>query len=233
MKKDPEFQTTQLKSIYALFDQIMADYQFVCREKCATCCTCNVTITSLEANLILNTLDEKQIKVIKKALVDRFPERRYIPEMTSNQFARLCVQGKEVPEEKNDPSWGKCPFIKEDLCIIYNVRPFGCRALMSQIDCKKNDIAQIPPLVLTINNIFLQSIEHMDNGGEFGNLSDMLMLHMSEKNPLDPLQLRNTIKKSGFLVNESISTWMIPIEHQQTARTIIEKINKTVEDASP
>ncbi len=167
-KKESESKIAQLKSVYTIFKEVMKDFQVVCKEKCASCCTCNVTMTSLEADLILNSLNDKQLKKVGRDLVNQFPEKRYTPKITTNQFARLCIEDKEIPEEENDPSWGQCPLLENDLCIIYKVRPFGCRALIYEIDCKKDKVAQIPPIALTINNIFLQAIEHLDKNGFFG-----------------------------------------------------------------
>ncbi|MCF6249529.1 MAG: hypothetical protein L3J69_19565 [Desulfobacula sp.] len=55
--------------------------------------------------------------------------------MTTNMFARLCMEGQPLPEEENDPSRGVCPFWVDDKCSIYDVRPLGCRAFLSTVSC--------------------------------------------------------------------------------------------------
>ncbi len=227
-KRESESKIAQLKFVYAIFEEVMKDYQVVCKEKCTSCCTCNVTMTSLEADLILYNLDDQHRRKVGKALVIRFPEKRYTPKITTNQFARLCIEGKEIPEEKNDPSWGKCPLLENDLCTIYEVRPFGCRALISEIDCKKNKIAQIPPIALTINNVFLQAIEHMDQNGYFGNLTDVLGQKLQKRSILSTPEILTLLFNDQFLSNETITTWMVPPEHLDKAKRIFEKLNKVL-----
>ncbi len=53
---DKQIRLEQLKNIYQLFEQTMASFDVVCGEKCATCCTCNVTMTQLEAQYIALSL---------------------------------------------------------------------------------------------------------------------------------------------------------------------------------
>ncbi len=225
-KKESGSKITQLKSVYAVFEKAIEAYSVVCHEKCASCCTCNVTMTSLEADLILDSLDDKQLKKLGSALVNYFPEKRYIPRTTTNQFARLCREDKDIPEEKNDPSWGKCPLLENELCSIYETRPFGCRALMSEIDCSKNETAQIPPMVLTINNLFLQVIEHLDKNGCFGNLTDILGQCFKKESIYSESDLSLPPMNEPLLLNETITTWMIPPEHMDEAKQVFEKLKK-------
>jgi Fe-S-cluster containining protein len=225
-KRESASKIAQLKSVYTIFEEVMKDYQVVCKEKCASCCTCNVTMTSLEADLILYDLNNQQLKKVEKTLVNQFPEKRYTPKITTNQFARLCIEGKEIPEEKNDPSWGKCPLLEDDLCTIYEVRPFGCRALISEIDCKKNQIAQIPPIALTINNVFLQAIEHMDKNGYFGNLTDILGQNLQKGSIPSASEVSTLLFNDQFLLNEKITSWMVPPEHLDWAKLIFERLRE-------
>lgn len=107
--------------------------------------------------------------------------KRYRPRLTTNGFAALCMKGEEIRDEENDPSWGKCPLLTEEqACPIYEKRPFGCRALLSEMSCSETGYAQIPPLILTINNIFMQYIEHLDAEGFSGNFTDMIISCMDD-----------------------------------------------------
>ncbi|WP_300459274.1 hypothetical protein [Desulfobacula sp.] len=214
-----------LKEIYAIYDEAMEPIQGVCQKKCSSCCTCNVTLTSLETGFLMAAMSLPEKKVLQDRLMDHFPSKRYLPKMTTNRFARLCREGKEIPEEENDPAWGKCPLLVDDLCSIYDVRPFGCRALMSQVSCRQKGYAQVPPIVLTLNNLFLQYIEHMDQTGLFGNLSDMVTLFLSDT-PLHHLSdyCRQT-RDERFLLNEKISVLVVPPEHRETVRPVLEKLS--------
>jgi len=217
-----------LKKVYSLYDEAIGHIDLACRKKCSSCCTCNVTMTSLEACFLIASLTQQEKRNLQTRIKQHFPQQRYIPKMTTNMFARMCKERKEIPEEGNDPSWGKCPLLVNDLCILYDARPFGCRALISQAHCRKKGYAQVPPIVLSLNNLFLQAIEHMDQGGFSGNLSDMLTLFLADsvlENFPDPLKITDDER---FLLNEKIGVLMIPPEHREKVRALLEKLSLLV-----
>lgn len=216
-----------LRNIYALYHETIAEVDQVCDKKCVSCCTCNVTLTSLEMKCILSSLNIQTKKEFQIQIQQKFPGERYIPKMTTNRFARLCMENKDIPEEENDPAFGTCPLLEDDLCTIYELRPFGCRALMSQIRCGKEGYASVPPLVLTLNTIFLQVIEHLDQKGFSGNLSDMAVFFLSDYNRPDGTdRYKDTSIEGVFVHNEKIPLLMIPPEHRQELSPLIGKIFK-------
>ncbi|MBU2454266.1 MAG: hypothetical protein KJ668_13240, partial [Proteobacteria bacterium] len=97
-----------IKKIYALYDTAIKHFDGVCEKKCSSCCTCNVTLTSLEAGFLIAALTQQEKEKLLTRLKQYFPQKRYIPKMTSNMFARLCMEDGDVPDEHNDPSWGEC-----------------------------------------------------------------------------------------------------------------------------
>ncbi len=217
-----------LKRIYALFESTMAPFDNACQKKCAACCTCNVTMTRLEAQLMLDTLSAKEIDQLSERIVGNLPQKRYQPELTTNIFARYVIQNKDIPEEDNDPSWGKCPLVIENECSIYDVRPFGCRALMSQVSCQENGYAQMPPLVLTINNIFQQAIEHLDHEGIFGNLCDVLYHCLLSENSGPRGARQSGLSLSAgqpLLKNEKITVLMVPGEHRKRVEKLVQELS--------
>ncbi len=216
-KSPPQFQNIGiLEKIYPLYEKAMAETKVVCREKCADCCTCNVVVTSLETAFILHSMDTESLADLKQRLEEKFPVKRYIPKMTTNQFAAYCLSGQEIPDEENNPDWGKCPFLEEDCCTLYLLRPFGCRSMMSQVNCGKTGYAQVPPLALTITNIFLQYIEHLDYKGFSGNLSDMLALDIHNYEKPDTPRL--------FIRNMKIPRLMVPPEHRSAVAPLLKQI---------
>ncbi len=215
----------QLKAVFDLFESQVKNENWVCGQKCAECCTCNVTMTSLEAQFLASQLSVDLKQTIKDKLNTHAVSKKYIPKLTFNRFARLCRQGKDIPEEENDPLWGRCALLETQLCTVYEYRPFGCRALLSSIDCKENGYARIPPFVLTLNNLFLQYIEHLDYDGFSGNLSDMLALYLThEAETSDPEKIAGPADER-FTPNEKISVLMIPPEHRERIRPVVEKLN--------
>ena len=201
--------TGNLRKIYQLYETALADTLAdtrVCRKGCADCCTCNVIVTSLEIRFLLQSLDPGGLAELKQRRDKNFPQKRYIPKMTTNQFAGLCVSGQNIPEEDNNPDWGKCPLLEADCCTIYEARPFGCRSMMSQVYCRETGYAQVPPLALTITNIFLQYIEHVDHRGFSGNLSDMLALSLEN--------LTRFEKNQDCIKNMKMPVLLVPPEHR-------------------
>jgi len=205
----------KIKKIYQLYEEAMTDTRVVCRQGCSDCCTCNVIVTSLEVRFLLQSLDSKGLADMKQRLEKNFPRKRYIPKMTTNQFAAFCMSGQDIPEEENNPDWGKCPLLEADRCTLYPARPFGCRSMMSQVDCRETGFAQVPPLALTITNIFLQYIEHLDYQGFSGNLSDMLVLYL--KNP------NNFEKNQGCIENMKMKV-LVPPEHRSCVGNLLKQM---------
>lgn len=242
---DQAFKT--LNDLYALFDSIVNDYlkrrsrathpenlsdpqyqTLNCKKGCATCCTCNVTLTQLEAKWMLAGLstDEKR-QVLAK--LKRNPEvRRYVPTVSTNQFARICMEGRSLPEEENDPDWGVCRFLENDVCSVYDRRPFGCRALLSTHDCSSAGYARVPEYILTLNNLWMQYIEHLDKGGFSGNLMDMLILLLENPDHADRVKQGGNPLDGPFVRNESIPILMIPPEHRRAIQPVLNQLNRMV-----
>jgi hypothetical protein len=216
-----------LKKTYNLYHEAVSglDAEPVCREKCSSCCTCNVTLTSLEAGLLMDSLEAGEKKDLEDRIQRKFPEKRYIPRMTTNGFARMCMEEREIPEEENDPAFGVCPLLKDDLCMVYEARPFGCRALLSEAHCGREGFARVPPLVLTLNTLFLQTIEHLDQNGFSGNLSDMAMFLLSGKSfGTNAGSLNETGGEGLFVRNEQIPMLMVPPKHQRRLKDLMEDL---------
>ncbi len=219
-----------LTKIYKLYDETVVNIDIACRKKCSSCCTCNVTLTSLEAEFMVAFLTNQGKNNLKILIDQGFPLKRYIPKMSSNSFARMCMQGKDIPVEENDPNWGKCPMLVDDMCAFYDVRPFGCRAQISEVPCRENGYSQIPPIILTINNLFLQFIEHVDQNGFFGNMSDVLPLFLSDNLTDNARNRINKIDDTNLLSNEKIAVLMIPHEHREKIRPILDKLSYIVKE---
>jgi Fe-S-cluster containining protein len=216
-----------LKKTYALYHEALSglDAEPVCREKCSSCCTCNATLTSLEAGFLMDSLGDEEKKDLEDRIRRKFSEKRYIPRMTTNGFARMCMEEREIPEEENDPAFGVCPLLEDELCMVYEARPFGCRALLSETHCGREGFARVPPLVLTLNTLFLQAIEHLDQNGFSGNLSDMVMFFLSGKSLDGKAGSRHEAGGEGlFVCNEKIPAFMVPPKHQRRLKDVMEEL---------
>ncbi|MDA8405169.1 MAG: YkgJ family cysteine cluster protein [Desulfobacteraceae bacterium] len=209
-----------LDQLYAVYDQFTGNRNVACQKFCADCCTCNVTLTGLEAARITAGLDENTKQAIRWKLTNLLARPRFIPEITINRLADICAQGGEPPEEVVDPAWGACPLLENKSCPIYDVRPFGCRCMTSFQKCSDTGVADIDDFSLTVNHVFLQLIEHMDKNGSFGNISDMLADVLSGGAVAS--KTRSGSHHSPRLIpNSPLNTLLIPPGHREKIQPIL------------
>jgi len=214
-----------LAAIYQLYDDFAAGLNLACRRGCAHCCTLNVTVTSLEARYILDQLAHTNRSALLEQLAGTERNRHLRPQVTTNAMARLCAEGKPLPEDDNNPAWGRCPFLTEEICPLYTARPFGCRCLVSTANCSTSDFATIDRFTLTVNTVFLQCIEHLDAGGLSGNLAIMLK-HLDDVIRQGP---RPHGKPPPELIsNNPLTILMIPPEHRDKIAPWLEKLRKAM-----
>ncbi len=211
-----------LNKIYKIYDAVTESLEVACQKYCSTCCTRNVTITTLEGYKIADHLIENGKSELFKKIKNESYKKRFQPIITTNKIADLCIQGKELPDEEIDSSWGSCPLLINDECPIYEVRPFSCNCMVSKTNCV--DKAEMDPFVLTVNNVFLQYIEHIDQQGFSGNFTDVLLFMESEDNRRNYSMelLKNSGK--GLIKNMPMSILLIPPEHKQQIKPIINSL---------
>ena len=213
-----------LQQLYKIHDDFTGHLDLACAKGCAACCTRNVTLTSLEAALLIRRLNSDMPDRWQPMLSAAAELPRFQPKVTINQLADLCINDEPIPEEEMDPQAGPCPLLKDDICTVYDVRPFGCRAMVSATVCSMDNPAEMPEFALTANNVFLQYLEAADSHGVSGNLIDVL-LHL-DKNEDDAMDIRRFVqyKSRRVLANRSMSVLMIPPEHREPITPWLERI---------
>ena len=215
-----------LERIYGLYDRFVEDLEIVCEPHCSACCTCNVTLTTLEGYWIADHL----VRAEKLDLLDRIARhrngKRFQPKMTTNMLAERCAGGKEIPEEEIDPGWGSCALLEEDLCTIYSFRPFGCRCLLSRIDCRETGAADIDTFVLSVNTLFLQIIEHVDADGYSGNLMDVLPLMALDSHRKDYADGSLNLSGGPLIRNRPMGKLFVPPEHRARMQPILQSLRE-------
>jgi hypothetical protein len=215
---------TILVKVYNIYEHFLKDYTHACKRYCADCCTCNLTMTTLEAYYLVENLILENKSGILTKLTDT-PQKRFRPELTFNRIASLCAKGKDVPEVQSDPSWGKCPFLEKLECIFYQFRPFGCRCMVSKKCCCETGYAEMDPVVMTVNDVFMQFIEHLDAGGYSGNFTDVLHLMSHEKNRNLYEQNRLQGQHGSLVSNLPIPMLMVPPEHRKKIKPLLSVLN--------
>ncbi|HIP82205.1 MAG TPA: hypothetical protein EYH19_01290 [Desulfocapsa sulfexigens] len=161
-----------LLRIYDVFEKWVGE-DLACKKGCATCCTQNVVITAVEGELIHRFIDEHEKREWLAAKLQKKAKTRR-PELTTNGFAANCLEGKDV-EPDSYGSGEPCPFLEQDCCSIYEVRPFSCRCFASTEICSPGVPALISETYLSASTSVMQIIEHLGQGEFLGNMLDVLL----------------------------------------------------------
>jgi len=214
-----------LENIYKIYDDFAGTLDIACKRYCSLCCTVNVTMTTLEGRKIAKSIIPEE----KKNLFDKIrcssSMQRFRPRETINMLAELSMEEGFVPEE-NNAFPGQCPLLINHECAIYNERPFGCRCFVSKQNCSESGIATVDDFVLTVNNIFLQVLEHVDAGGFYGNLADVLLFLENTENRDNLLSSKMINPLSTLIKNHHLKILMIPPEHREKAQPILAALYK-------
>ena len=164
-----------LAKLYELYEDWVSRYTLACRRGCASCCTQSVSMTELEGRIIIEHLEKACEGSEQTVPATTGPLKA---PLTFIRYAALCLagDGDEGEEGEAAAEWhmAPCPFLKEDVCSIYEVRPFGCRSFCSLTDCAQSGEAETPPLVVGMNTVVMQIIEHLDRGRHWGVMRDIL-----------------------------------------------------------
>ncbi len=201
-----------LNEMYRIHEEYVSGLNLACRKKCADCCTQNVTMSTIEAKNIIESLDDNQRIAVRDGLKQARGGDFFRPTITVNEMADRCASEEELPDEQLDPVAGSCPLLADEQCSIYPVRPFECRAFVSLRECRENGHADMSSLTVNVNNLFRQYIEHIDADGMSGNLTDVLMTLLGDE-------------KAALIENRPISVLMIDPEHKDRLDDIMEKLN--------
>jgi hypothetical protein len=212
-----------LSGLYALYDEAVAAFHPACGRGCSTCCTCNVTCTTLEGWFLLDRLAARNLPAGGRAVADGC-EGRFQPAITINEMVSRCVSGEDLPEETNDPHAGPCPWLTDGDCPVYAGRPFMCRAMISIQPCRPGTQAAMPPFILSLNNVLLQYLEALDRPGATGNLVDILAFLSDDANRDAYARHLCDAFSAPLIANRSFSVLMVPPEHRRPMQPILEKV---------
>jgi Fe-S-cluster containining protein len=220
-----------LNRIEALYDAYAGTLALACRKGCHSCCTRNVTLTTLEAYRLLEGLSLEVRGPLLARAAAQAGRNRFRPTVTTNQLAELCLAGEDPPAEDADPAWGPCPLLTDAACPVYPLRPFGCRSFVSLRGCAQIGCAEQTPLMVTVNTVFLQVIEHLDQTGCSGNFSDLLRV-------LAPADARRAYRQgalgcgsNGLIRNRPVRILMVPPEHQDPLRPWVARLQRLLHAA--
>ena len=223
---DIETKLEILDQIYEIYDRVCAKLSIACERNCAGCCTGNVTLTTLEGYRMIEDMLQKDKADLLDRLNDTAEPGRFQPGTTTNQLADLCRQGKEVPEEDSGPVSTTCTFLEKNICPFYTNRPFGCRCMMSRRKCGEIGYADMDDFVLSINTVFLQTIEHIDSDGFSGNMIDVLRFFLSKTHRQDYRNDKLAVIGTQLIPNRPMTILFVPPEHQNRMAPILQALQE-------
>jgi Fe-S-cluster containining protein len=146
----------------------------VCHNGCATCCTQKVTMTAVEGDLIHRFINDKGRHrwFAEKIKADK---TSWQPLETTNEFAARCLSGADGLDLEGNEKAAVCPYLEENSCQIYPVRPFACRSFASEKKCLPGQAAHLPQYYVSATTAAQQLIEHIGQGEYWGNMHDVLL----------------------------------------------------------
>ena len=222
---DVKTKSAILDQIYEIYDNFACSIDVACKKYCSICCTRNVAITSLEGYRIFKYIELNGNQYLLEKIKAESDKKRFIPEVTTNMLAAICAKGNDIPDEEINHHWGKCPLLQENICPVYKARPFGCRCFVSKQNCIAKGYAEIDPFTVTVNNLFLQYIEHIDQSGHYGNLTDIVQYIALHKNKLPEDETKKKKLKEHLLQNHPITAFLIPHEHKEQIQPLLNSLN--------
>lgn len=215
-----------LNEIYAVYEDFSKDLSVACKRGCCVCCTQDVTLTTLEGRRILTGLAFREDPARNQSALEAAKSHKLgrHPPISTNMFARLCLEGGDPPEESRDARRERCIFLSDGDCRIYPDRPFGCRSFFSTRLCRPEGSAVMDPFLLTVNSVFLQFLEEIDRGGFFGPMNAVLSFLTNRSAKTATPHGRGPAIETGLAPNVPIPALMIPPEHADRIQPIVRRL---------
>jgi hypothetical protein len=215
-----------LDQIYAIYDEFAGSLDLACRKYCDHCCTSDVILTTLEGYKVMNGLSPDLAANLIRKIESALEMERFRPQTTTNRLAKLYAGGIDPPQDNISSNLSDCTILADHQCPIYKLRPYGCRCLLSRKNCGENGYAKIDDFVLSVNTVFLQTIEHVDAGGCSGNLIDILWTMSDDRKRGDYSNNALHCSANRLIPNQPLEVLMIPPEHREKMEPILENLRR-------
>lgn len=215
---------TLLEHMVDIYDGFVGEFDLACEKYCAHCCTANVTMTTLEGYRIISHLQKTGETQYLETIARQSHPDRFSPQVSINRMADICARDDDPPEEELNPEAGPCPILAKDACPLYAVRPFGCRGMVSARNCGQTGFADMDPFILTVNDVFLQYLEHVDAQGYTGNFADVMQFLDSDENRQNYAAGQLGAPPARLVANQPVFVLMIPPEHRERVQPLLTQI---------
>jgi hypothetical protein len=223
-KMEIERKLKALDRIYAVYDEFVRVQDTACKMHCHQCCTTHVTLTTLEAYKICETLPVGERAELFRRVREASGLNRFRPAVTTNALAELCAEDEDLPLEDGETAGEECPLLAEGLCSIYALRPFNCRCFVSRTSCGEKGYAAVDEAVLAVNTLFLQTVEHVDADGCSGNLLDVLHVLAREEKRTAYAGGALPCTGCGLIANRPMKVLMLPPGQRERIEPILNKL---------
>lgn len=161
-----------LLGIYNAYEQ-WDDGETACTKGCSSCCTQNVNMTAVEGEIIYHFINEQDLQGWLAEKLEQ-PRQTTAAKLTTNQYAKACIDGKEAGETEEE-NLNPCPFLENNECSIYRVRPFACRCFASTEKCEEGGNSVLPGHIISGATAIMQVIEHLGQREYWGNMLDVML----------------------------------------------------------
>jgi hypothetical protein len=94
---DLEARLLVLEELYRIFEGFINTQPLACTRGCESCCTCNVTLTTLEGLNLVRHLETGGQTAWAAGLRRSAAGPRFQPRLTLNRMAALCAADEPLP----------------------------------------------------------------------------------------------------------------------------------------
>ena len=211
-----------LNKIKDYFDEwVDRRYQPACGRSCAVCCTSDLNAVTIEAYELIKSMEERGRDDLIAKVEEASRKELFRPKITTNTLAMACMTGQDPPEESPAPDPAPCPLLMDTLCPEYKKRPFACRGIFSVKACKPGFEAEMPPELVSIVTSCWQIIEHLDVGGLYGNVIDLVMA-LRDKNTREKYENGEALKSRGLPPTRPLPGFLVPPEEQEIVQEFLD-----------
>lgn len=163
--------STEIKKLYNNVDESFSSYKACCEKGCAHCCYQPIEIVACEevpiSEYIKNSMDGKLKQIVKNNIIKwAIHFNRYYTDAEAVKSKQDLFIANKSYREKVDEDHVPCPFLIENSCSIYDVRPLVCRShieLDSSIHCKKDGLRESPKEIQMIRNKYFEKLKVYPN----------------------------------------------------------------------
>lgn len=185
-----------LKDIYKTFEAKTSEHKknAACEKGCGFCCkeAGSIDITTLEGLVIRNAM-KGFARSRQKSLTKLFQQ--------------------EIKKRENKVIV-PCPFLmKNNACMIYEVRPFSCRRIYSTHICARENPPVVSRQVMETAGQTINELQQLDNAGYSGHLSYVIymlsnpaFLNTYEKGDFKPEEVMEFGKTHKIVINKMMGT---------------------------